>query len=166
MKALVYHYETWCISLAPWKCPEGAQNVLVMKSYNEIKKKCWYLLITFAYCQETYVDRFLGSCREHDTNYAIIVHTAILIFFENLLFLTPPRPLAWLSPNSTHLQPKAAWSYGFCVNGMMRNCIWGCISTNLWHVDIKIYVGHCHITLTIPHQFGNSTTYWSKVMNH
>ncbi len=68
--------------------------------------------------------------------------------------------------NSDHLQTKAAWCYGLCVNGRMQNCIWGCISTNLWPVDIKLYVGHFHITLNIPLQFGNSTTYWSKVINH
>ncbi len=52
------------------------------------KKNTNNILINFAYCYETSLDRFLKNI---DTNYDIIL-SAILIYVKKLLFQTSPRP--------------------------------------------------------------------------
>ncbi len=74
--AVACRHETWCVSSA-LKCPEGTQ-----------KNPTNNILINFAYCYETSLDRFLKNI---DTNYDIIL-SAILIYVKTLLFQTSPRP--------------------------------------------------------------------------
>ncbi len=57
--------------------------------------------VTLAYCNETDIDRFIGSCWEHQYQYYhnwLNFLSAILIHVENLLFWTP-RPLVQFSQN-------------------------------------------------------------------
>ncbi len=123
-----------------------------------------------------YGNRFLGSCLEQwyqcccsQPNFL----SAILIFFNNLLFRTPPIPLVWFSPKSNHIIFRPCWLkvmdsvlkdktiFAYHSNEFEAWCqtdTWGYISAKLWHNDNKLCVCHCHLTQNIPKWFDCSAT--------
>ena len=69
-------------------------------------------MISLTYCNETGLKIFLGSCRQHTY---LLCHnkpnflSAILIYFENILFCTPHQPLVRFSPKSNQMIFRLCW---------------------------------------------------------
>ena len=126
----------------------------------------------------------LDQDENNDTNFTNICWTSCppfwfmltTYFFELLLDSWSDFHQIWLGSSSDKAGKKLwilCWytkpfSFSAWMNLLERcqTASESCISVKVWHIYTKLCMCHCHLTLTMTHQFGNSATYWQRVINH